>query len=286
MTNLLQAISCVVKNSIPDLLQSSKGKNRINIVGESLEAFIRDIFADTLDEIDENIRVNKHSQVFSYLGNQNNPPDLIIRDGDAIEVKKIESFRSGIHLNSSYPKSRLFADDLMILDACRATDGGNWEAKDLFYAIGVVKEKKLKRLWLIGGNCYAAERQVYQRIKDTIITGIGSIVGVEFSETKELGRVNKVDPLGITYLRIRGMWGISNPVDVYNYLNIDYKENANLQVIAIMTAEKYYSFPQLDLDAVEKMSADIANLKIKDVQIKSPNNPANLINAKLITYQN
>jgi NgoPII restriction endonuclease len=110
MTNLLQAISCVVKNSIPDLLRSSKGKNRINIVGESLEAFIRDIFADTLDEIDENIRVHKHSQVFSYLGNQNNPPDLIIRDGDVIEVKKIESFRSGIHLNSSYPKSRLFAD--------------------------------------------------------------------------------------------------------------------------------------------------------------------------------
>jgi hypothetical protein len=48
MTNLLQAISCLVKNSIPDLLRSSKGKNRINIVGDSLEAFIRDIFAAIL----------------------------------------------------------------------------------------------------------------------------------------------------------------------------------------------------------------------------------------------
>ena len=29
-----------------------------------------------------------------------------------------------------------------------------------------------------------------------------------FAETKELGRVNQVDPLGITNLRIRGMWQI------------------------------------------------------------------------------
>ena len=41
---------------------------------------------------------------------------------------------------------------------------------------------------------------------------------VEFSETNELGRVNKVDPLGITYLRIRGMWGIENPIKVFNYV--------------------------------------------------------------------
>jgi hypothetical protein len=285
VANLIQVIHHLVANSISDLQDRRKGKNKVNDMGDSLEAFIMDIFADALDENDESIRVKKHSQVFSYLGNSKNPPDLIIRNGDAIEVKKIESFRSEIPLNSSYPKSKLFAEDPMITSNCRVVDGGKW-IKDLLYIIGVVKQKKLKRLWLISGDCYAADNQIYKRIKDTISKGVGEIPFVEFSETKELGRVNKVDPLGITYLRIRGMWGISNPANVYNYLNIDFNEKSNLQVIAIMTTKKYHSFPQSDLEAIEKMSADIADLKIIDVEIKSPNNPANLIDAKLITYQN
>ncbi len=220
----------------------SKGKNRVNDLGDSLEAFIKDIFADTLSESDESIRVQKYSQVFSYLGNPKNPPDLILRNSDAIEVKKIESFRSEISLNSSYPKSKLFADDPMITRDCQVVDGGEW-TKDLLDIIGVVQQKKLKRLWLIYGDCYAADNQVYKIIKNTINTGVGEIPFVEFSETKELGRVNKVDPLGITYLRIRGMWGISNPVNVYDYLNIDYNEKVNLQVIAIITAENFCCLP-------------------------------------------
>ena len=77
------------------------------------------------------------------------------------------------------------------------------------------------------------------------------------------------------------MWGISNPVNVYDYLNIDYNEQANLQLIAIMTVKKYRSFPQSDLDTLTKMSEEITNLEIRDVQIESPNNPANLIDAKI-----
>ena len=34
--------------------------------------------------------LEKYSEVFSYLGNTSNPPDMIIKDGDAIEVKKLK----------------------------------------------------------------------------------------------------------------------------------------------------------------------------------------------------
>jgi hypothetical protein len=61
---------------------------------------------------------------------------------------------------------------------------------------------------------------------------------------------------------------------------------ANLQVIAIMTSQKYHSFPQSDIAMIVKMSTEVTNLEIRDIQIKSPNNPAILIDAKLITYQN
>src|SRR5699024_11579610 len=62
-------------------------------------------------------------------------------------------------------------------------------------------------LWFVYGDCYCADKSYYERIADTIKDGVSSIPDVDFGETKELGRVNKVDPLGITYLRIRGMWG-------------------------------------------------------------------------------
>jgi hypothetical protein len=118
MTNLLQAVQCIVKNSISDLKDSDKGKNRIHQKGIPLEELIKDIFADSLDESDKSIIASKHSQVFSYLGNQNNPPDLMIERGDAIEVKKIGSFKTEIQLNSSYPKSKFFANDPMITADC------------------------------------------------------------------------------------------------------------------------------------------------------------------------
>jgi hypothetical protein len=284
MVNVLRAIQSVVERPIPDLLDRYQGKNRINNVGDALEILVKDIFAGTLDEADEGKKIVKYEQIFSYLGNQNNPPDAIVKNGDAIEVKKIESFKAGIHLNSSYPKSKLVRNDPMITDSCRIIDGGNWQAKDLIYIIGVVKQRQLKRLWFLLGDCYAADRDIYERIKTQISSGIRQIPGVEFSDTKELGRVNKIDPLGVTYLRIRGMWGIENPVNVYHYLNLHYNENAYFQTFAILTAKKYFSCPRQDIDSLEQMAQSNANLEIADVKIQSPNNPAQLIDAKLITY--
>ena len=49
-----------------------------------------------------------------------------------------------------------------------------------------------KSLWLVYGDCFCADREIYERIKDTISNGITSIPSVEFTETNELGKVKKV----------------------------------------------------------------------------------------------
>jgi hypothetical protein len=138
-------------------------------------------------------------------------------------------------------------------------------------------------LWLIYGDCYAADREVYERVTNKIIDGIQEIQNIEFSTTRELGRVNKVDPLGITYLRIRGMWGIQNPLAVYNYLEFEHDVNQDFQVIAIMKETKYLSFSVQDRQEIENLSNN--NLSIKDVKIKCPNNPVKLMSAKVINYK-
>jgi hypothetical protein len=277
--NLLLAIANIIKDPITEISEEYKSLNRINSVGDALETYIRDVFCGTFDENNIDDKNQKYSECFSYMGNQNNPPDIMIRGGDAIEVKKIGGKNSGIALNSSFPKSKLHSSDPMILDACKTCE--DWESKDIIYAVGVVSGNKISSLWFVYGDCYAADKAVYERIRIKISEGVNSINGVEFAKTKELGRVNKVDPLGITYLRIRGMWGIENPLKVFGYLS-DENLSKEFTVNAIMLKEKYESFPMGDRNLIESYVNE--DFSIKDVKIKSPNNPAVLLDAKLFNF--
>ena len=282
MTDILNAITNIINNPIPDILNHYKiiSNNRINAVGDALEEFIKDAFANTICEANLKIKARKHSEIFSWLGNKNNPPDLIIKNRDAIEVKKITSLKSQIALNSSYPKDKLFSSDPMITTDCRNCE--KWTKKDIIYTIGVFQKDKLKLLWMIDGSCYAAKSEYYTRIKNKISTGINEIEDVEFADTNELGRINKVDPLGITYLRIRGMWGIDNPIRVYDYLNLGLNDDNRFQLIAIIPESKYLSLT----DKSKKMIRSISNsnFKINKEKIKSPNNPAQMVDVRIVNY--
>jgi hypothetical protein len=131
---------------------------------------------------------------------------------------------------------------------------------------------------MVYGNSYAAKHETYQRIKTTISTGIKTIPDVVFADTKELGRVNQVDPLGITNLRIRGMWQIENPRKVFNYLHET--TDCDFELVCVIPSEKYSSFPKDSLAKLEGIK--INGFSIEDKQIKDPNNPARLMVCKLI----
>ena len=95
MTNLLIALKNVVQNPNNDLVAQYRSLNRMNSMGEALEFYIKDIFSSAFSEKDISKKEQKYSKEFSYLGNQNNPPDIIIKNGDAIEVKKHIGARAG-----------------------------------------------------------------------------------------------------------------------------------------------------------------------------------------------
>ena len=216
MSNIIKAFINITNSPIVELIDYYSGKNRVNNAGKALEIYIQDAFAGTINETDELKRLEKLEQIYSYQGNQNNPPDLMLKNSDAIEVKKLQSKNSAIALNSSYPKAKLYANSPMITKACRECE--KWETKDIIYTIGYTTDNSLKSLWMVYGDCFCADKETYERIKNTISSGINSISDVEFTATKELGKVKKVDPLGITDLRIRGMWHIANPHKVFDYI--------------------------------------------------------------------
>lgn len=279
--NVLNAITNVVKNPVNRIVSNYSGNNRANNAGDALEEYVKDIFAGTLHEQDDSQRLRKISEIFSYLGNKNNPPDSILKGGDAIEVKKIESRGSALALNSSYPKAKIFADSPMITTACRNCE--NWTVKDIIYVVGVVNSQIMSSLCFVYGEDYAGEAEIYERVKTAIKNGILEINDIEFAETKELGKVRKVDPLGITDLRIRGMWHIENPLKTFNYVYIP-EENKQFNFMAIINTEKYKSFPDEDRKNLENLENEVENFKIEDVEIKNPNNPAKLKKVKLITF--
>jgi len=280
MSNIIRAIKRIVDSPVVNVSEFYQARNRANSVGEAFEKYVKDIFANTFDVENEIDRTKVYNQIFSYLGNQNNPPDIILRGGDAIETKKVQNPTSALALNSSYPKSKIYANSPMITTACKNCE--QWTEKDIIYAIGHTDDAELKYLWLVYGDCFCASKEVYERIKQTISNGVNNIPDVEFTTTNELGKVKKVDPLGITDLRIRGMWHIDNPHKIFNYLNIN-DSTSTFQLFALMRTDKFNSFAEIDKEELSQINHE--NFSISDVQIKNPDNPSQLLEAKLITFK-
>lgn len=279
MSNILEAICNIVEHESYEIRDQYTGRNRMNGMGDTLENFVKDAFADTLQLSDEQQRLITHNQVFTWLGSQNNPPDMMLRGADAIEVKKTQSPNSAVALNSSYPKAYLNASNHMVTDDCRACE--DWIQKDSIYCVGHTSDTILHSLWMVYGSIYAAHDNVYSQIKSVISDGVETIPDVVFSQTKELGRVNQVDPLGITNLRIRGMWQIENPRKVFSYI-YERSKDATLDLVCLIPIDKYESFPIESKERLKDLNE--IGLSIEEVNVKNPNNPAQLIQCKFIHY--
>lgn len=267
MSNILDALENITKHGFKDVIERYYNLNRVNAMGDALERYIQDAFSGTFNftsEVDRLIAVEK---TFSYLGNSNNPPDMMVRGGDAIEVKKLKSLNSSVALNSSYPKHTLMSRDTRITKSC--IDCEDWEERDIIYVIGVVNSSSIKSLFFVYGDCFAANSSIYERISSIISDGVTSIEGIEFTETNELGKIKKIDPLGITDLRVRGMWHIYNPYRIFNYLDgleVD-KSFSRMTINIIMRKSKYDSLSSKTIDGM------------KDIKIKDPDNPVKLVPA-------
>lgn len=277
--NTLRAFMYILEHPVATVNPARISSNRINNVGDALEGYVKDAYTGILgNPLPDHEKDILYARAFSWLGNSGNPPDSILRGSDGIEVKKIQSLTSGIALNSSSPKSKLYANDTRV--ATGAKNAEDWNEKDIVYAIGTVPNQDLKRLWLIYGDCYAASKEIYDRLSSAIATGVRQLPDIEFQKTNELGRVNKVDPLGITNLRVRGMWHIDNPSKLYSHL---VSTSPNRQYYLMMREEKYQSFPVEDRLALERIQ--IAGYENSLIDIRDPDNPAQLIKARFIKYE-
>ena len=102
MTNILQAFINIVNNYQVNITNVTNGSNRANNMGEGLETYIKEAFSNTFLESNKKIKKQKFRDCFSYEGSKTRIPDLILKDSDAIEIKKTEVL-GDLQLNSSHP---------------------------------------------------------------------------------------------------------------------------------------------------------------------------------------
>lgn len=278
-TSLLKALLNLKKYGDNDLKKivaiSNPEQPRVNKEGTPLDAFIKDAFCNTFAVKDPNKKMGIFLSEFSHLGSQNYPPDMIIKGGDAIEVKKVQNFGgTTIALNSSYPKSKLRADGPMITKEVKNCE--DWKEKDMIYCVGNIFSNKAKIIVFVYGDCYAAKPETYERVREAMANGISKL-NLNLSKTRELARLNKIDPLKITDLRVRGMFQIMAPIRLFsNFIKPDLSKE--LSAFVVMRKEKFESFEEKEKELTKK------EMSVSDIRIKNPDNPKALLGAKLISF--
>ena len=206
----------------------------------------------------------------------------MLKGSDAIEIKKVESAKNTLQFNSSYPKNKLSLGNPKISVKCKNCE--EWDTKDMIYVVGHVEKSILHNIFFVYGDVYCDAHSVYENVENTIKECVQSLDVIESSETKELGRVNKVDHLGISSLRVRGMWVITSPFKQFEYLYEDKaKEDCySFRLIAIIPEDKYDTFEsKTDFETFCK-SHDVV---VNDEDIPNPQNPAEMIKCKVVIYK-
>jgi hypothetical protein len=281
--NILTAIKNISDFKTNNLREYFKDypPSQVKTVRQQIEYYVKNAISGTLNSKKNKKLADRYNGVFSYLGNKNKPPDMILQGGDAVVIKTIKTNRGSLTINNSPPKDRLMWNDPWIVENCRMIDGGQWNSKDLFYVIGWVENRRMKYLIFIQGSCFIPEEKIYTEKINDLQKNIHNYLESEGLETKRtigLGKVDGMDPLGITGLRIKGVWRIKNPLKVFPDI-MSLKKKQEFTLIGLMLKNKFDSFPKKDIDAI----VNDRKIEIADVKIRDPNNSQKNLNAKLIS---
>ena len=236
---------------------TTQPRGTLGAKGKPFEIFAKNMFAGSLGALSSHVDA-AWQKTFSWLGSDNAPPDFMIWNGDAVEVK-VHGSTTQIQLNSSPPKRSLKATDTRIEKDCR--DCEIWVEKDFVYFIGKANAEYVEAVWLIDGRCIAAESSVYDVLFDKLKATVKELGG---EPGNEIGRLNKVDPLKATSLRVRGMWLLDHPAKVFK----DYfvKPQDQFFVLnALISKIKWDEYSKELIDDLEALS--VHGLSIKHIEL-------------------
>ena len=247
--------------------------NVVSSQGKPLEKFVRASFCGIPGTVGNN---RSSEEVFCYEGAVNNPPDAMLKEkGDAIEVKKVESITT-IHLNSSLPKQRLYADDKTITK--EAVECEEWKSRDMLYVIGLVTKNTIRSLFFFYGDCIFKRNEYYNDIFESVKNSLKGIDKIQ-QTGNEYGTIKDADGLGInTDMRLRPLNSFDHPLKVFSEI-VQPDKNAGFSLFAIMRNSKFKSFPTES----QKLALN-SGLKHKNEHIRDPDGAGKKIAVEVFSF--
>lgn len=278
-TNTLIAFRNILERNSCRLTPIFRQGGSANAAGDSLEYFIKDMYctqAQSYQFLEEKERV--YDRYLSWKGDSKRFPDFIVKNGVGVEPKKLNGYsRSSLSLNSSFPKDYIYpnSQNVPYIDEV-------WEKKDVVYVVGNLEKSgdKLLTLWLAYGNTFVADNSSYLQTKETIVEKIKEITTLQFVPSLELGRATRVDPLGLTNLRLRGMWELAHPANIFqNYLTMNDIPTGATKINLVILKKDYEEIP-IPPEFNDYLSTN--KMIINEVGIPDPNNPSELLEALIL----
>lgn len=248
----------------------------VNRAGEGLELWFKHFLAGTIGHADEeNIR-EIWDQQFSFHGGTNNPPDVIIRNSIAAEVKKTESASGTLQLNSSWPIRTLLREDAHITQECREAE--TWTEKPFLFVVGRVNPttKSLMALWIVDGRCLADDEEIYSSL---MAEARASMLTLGGDSTREIGKFNSVDSLQRTALRVRPMFALDHPAKIFEKI-FQPQETEQFILNVLIPTSSYLEFSEIQRKKLSELDRD---LLVRDFEIQDPTDITRLMNATLIS---
>jgi hypothetical protein len=210
----------------------------VSRAGEGLELWVKHFLAGTINRPDDNVITSIWDDIFSFHGGTNNPPDVMVRNSIAVEVKKTESRSKTLQLNSSWPIRTLSVSDQHITQECRESE--QWEEKPFLLVVGRVNSsvKRIENISIVDGRCLSDHESVYL---DLIVKAQKLMLELGGNETREIGRFNSVDARNRTSLRVRPMFYLVNPAITFQdfFISNDWD---NFTINVLLPESSYEAF--------------------------------------------
>lgn len=282
-TNVLVALKNILDRNSSMLTPIFRSNGVPNAAGDSLEFFVKDMFCTGASQYQhEHEKERVYNRYLSWNGDSTHFPDFIVRGGVGVEPKKLNNRARGtLALNSSYPKDYIYPSSQNIPSESLLNDEIFWTQKEVVYVVGNLNNQtnKLISLWMAYGNTFIADKDVYLDLITEIRNSI-SETNATLQESKELARAIGIDPLGYSNLRVRGMYELKHPAQVFEqYINDNRYESGITEIFLVILKSDLISLEKEEISPSLAMYYETGTLIQKEISIPDPNEPTEKLDA-------
>lgn len=233
----------------------NKSRNNAHTMGQEFEDIVEQWIKDS-------------GQKISSKGGKNHPPDQLLKEGPALEIKKVTS-TGQIPTNSSPPEQEITPDNPRLKeDTKEVLRNSENPRRDMFYIIGDKRNEDIERIWICQGELLFGNHEldnITQELRNAAdkVSEDFNVESVE--DTNEIAKFNNIDDSDSISLRIRRMMSFNHPSNIFDKNVPSMSESESTSVILSIKKDKFNSLTEADKSSLKEND----RINIQEVRLKN-----------------